>query len=591
MASQKQYTAKAEDQVKLEQLLKCKTDQDIYNLPTSKYTVENILDYFKSISENTEKVVPREKRRYVMYLRKSTDDDLKQVRSLEDQERECLELARTLGISIRKEDILKESASAKKSGNRPIFDKMLINFKKGIYQGLIAWSPDRISRNMKEAGEVIEMIDSEEIQDLLFKTYQFDNTPNGKMLLGILFATSKQYSDKLSVDVSRGISGAIRDGKYIGSIKKGYSVDPETFYFVPDLDNWKLLRKAVYMRIKENKTNQEIADYINDVGFTVRKYITDEPIKKKITKVTLSKIFNDPFYCGIYKHGEYISDLNEIYNFMPLMTPEEFIILSKNTADNFNEKFRGRSTASKRLDFGLLRGKVICGYCENPMHFQRTKIKKGKNKGRYLISYYCRNKDCIRHNKEEAIKKYGKKIKGSIRAKFVNEAIYKAISSCTKDNLEAYNFYIDSLKHQIATDKAVIKRNLREAEAQLKYNQNKYIKYQQLQLDSLEDYNRHHKGKLEDYSNLISANKITISNLRTRLDELNKKLPSRKEFVELVYSYLLIIKNATSLVEEDAIYQKVVLNLHAKDDFISDIKLNPPYNLMVDLEKISLGWG
>jgi hypothetical protein len=45
------------------------------------------------------------------------------------------------------------------------------------------------------------------------------------MLLGILFATSKQYSDKLSVDVSRGITGAIRDGKYVGVIKKGYCVD------------------------------------------------------------------------------------------------------------------------------------------------------------------------------------------------------------------------------------------------------------------------------------------------------------------------------------------------------------------------------
>ena len=28
----------------------------------------------------------------------------------------------------------------------------------------------------------------------------------------------------------------------------------------------------------------------------------------------------------------------------------------------------------------------------------------------------------------------------------------------------------------------------------------------------------------------------------------------------------------------------------AKRDFISGTKLNPPYNLMVDLEKISFGW-
>jgi len=77
---------------------------------------------------------------------------------------------------------------------------------------------------MKEAGEVIEMIDQEQIQDLHFKTYQFENNPNGKMLLGILFATSKQYSDKLSVDVKRGSDGNIKDGKYNGVVKKGTSL-------------------------------------------------------------------------------------------------------------------------------------------------------------------------------------------------------------------------------------------------------------------------------------------------------------------------------------------------------------------------------
>jgi DNA invertase Pin-like site-specific DNA recombinase len=81
-----------------------------------------------------------------------------------------------LRVNVREEDI---------------FEEMLQGFRTG-YHGLISWSPDRVSRNMKEAGEVIEMIDREYIQDLAFCTYQFDNTPNGKMMLGILFATSKQ---------------------------------------------------------------------------------------------------------------------------------------------------------------------------------------------------------------------------------------------------------------------------------------------------------------------------------------------------------------------------------------------------------------
>jgi len=216
----------------------------IFDLPASKRTVDDITNFFIKIKEgeNIQRLLPKEKRRYVVYLRKSTDDETKQVRSLEDQEVECRALARQMGIIIREEDIIKESASAKKSGNRPLFDQMISGFKTGKYQGLLSWSPDRLSRNMKEAGEIIEMLDSGEIQDLQFKTYAFDNSPNGKMMLGILFATSKQYSDKLSVDVIRGIKGNTQDGKYNGVVKKGYYADSQSGLFMPDAHNWQLLR-------------------------------------------------------------------------------------------------------------------------------------------------------------------------------------------------------------------------------------------------------------------------------------------------------------------------------------------------------------
>lgn len=358
-------------------------DPTIFDLPESKRTVDDITNFFMKIrdGDNIQRLLPKEKRRYVVYLRKSTDDETKQIRSLEDQEVECLALTRQMGVIIREEDIIKESASAKKSGNRPLFDQMILSFKTGKYQGLLSWSPDRLSRNMKEAGEIIEMLDSGEIQDLQFKTYAFDNSPNGKMMLGILFATSKQYSDKLSVDVIRGIKGNTQDGKYNGVIKKGYFADSQSGLFMPDAHNWQLLRRAVIMRLKERKTNQAIADYLNDTHFNVRRYETDEYKVFKMTKKIIGDIFADPFYCGAYKYGDNITNLNDQYNFMPLITPDEFIALNRSMASDFNEQSVGRSSISQRLDFGILRGKVICDYCDKTMAFQRTKIKKSKNAG------------------------------------------------------------------------------------------------------------------------------------------------------------------------------------------------------------------
>lgn len=69
--------------------------------------------------KGTNRTLPEEKRRYVIYLRKSTDYESKQVRSLDDQRNECIKLARRLDVEVRDEDASTESASAKTAGIRP----------------------------------------------------------------------------------------------------------------------------------------------------------------------------------------------------------------------------------------------------------------------------------------------------------------------------------------------------------------------------------------------------------------------------------------------------------------------------------------
>lgn len=564
---------------------------ETFSLPTSDRTIDDLVNYLAKEGQGANRILPKEKRRYVIYLRKSTDDEAKQVRSLEDQLSECLELARRLEVTVRKEDIFEESASAKKSGNRPIFDKMLEGFLIGKYHGLITWSPDRLSRNMKEAGEIIEMIDLEQIQDLQFKTYQFENNPNGKMLLGILFATSKQYSDKLAVDVSRGITGNIKDGKYNGLIKKGYYADSGTGYFMPDGFNWELLREAVNMRLHQGKTNVEIADFLNESHFSVRKNEDDNYRLSHFDKKVVGDLFDDPFYFGAYKYGDNIANLTELYDFLPLITPDEYVALNRKVADDFSQDYAGRTTKISRLDYGLLRNKVICDFCDTVMQFQNTEIKKGKNMGRWMISYYCRNKDCLRHNPEEAKKLFGHKLRKSIRAKYVTAAIEYTLRHCTKQSKQAYKLYIDKLNLKLAQDKAIAKRKLADAKDMLRINNTQYLKYQNFQVEHPTEYTKHHSGKLEHHQNLINVATTSIKQLEKELEDLKQGLPTEQEFYELANAYLLILLNTKDLMEEDAVYDEVVSNLRAGDDSISVITINPPYDMLVDLSKISSGRG
>src|SRR5688572_19934760 len=116
-----------------------------FTLPNSLHNINDLLDWKSRSIDGVDVLDVPEKLRYVIYLRKSSEDDVSQVRSLGDQRKECLKLARDLGVQIKEEDILEESGSAKTSGRRIVFAKMLRGFQVGTYQGLISWAPDRLS--------------------------------------------------------------------------------------------------------------------------------------------------------------------------------------------------------------------------------------------------------------------------------------------------------------------------------------------------------------------------------------------------------------------------------------------------------------
>lgn len=65
-----------------------------------------------------------------------------------------------------------------------------------------------------------------------------------------------------------------------------------------------------------------------------------------------------------------------------------------------------------------------------------------------------------------------------------------------------------------------------------------YSKYQTFQVEDPETYKKHHAGKLEFHQAQINAVNATMATSQRELDDLQKALPTREEFVELVHSYL-----------------------------------------------------
>lgn len=76
-------------------------------------------------------------------------------------------------MGLRIAGIIVEKQTAKKPG-RPKFNKMLERIENGEANGVLAWLPDRLSRNSIDSGRVIYMLDENIIADLKFPHFWFE---------------------------------------------------------------------------------------------------------------------------------------------------------------------------------------------------------------------------------------------------------------------------------------------------------------------------------------------------------------------------------------------------------------------------------
>ena len=118
---------------------------------------------------------------YFIYVRKSTEDEERQVMSIEAQLVELKQYAARENITIAETFI--ESKSAKKPG-RDVFNKMISLIKSSNKPiGLLAWHPDRLARNYVDDGQLIYLIDENKTDSLRFPTFWFEPTPQGFFML------------------------------------------------------------------------------------------------------------------------------------------------------------------------------------------------------------------------------------------------------------------------------------------------------------------------------------------------------------------------------------------------------------------------
>ena len=90
--------------------------------------------------------------KYFIYCRKSTEEEERQILSIEAQLQELRDYAKQNNLFVTKE--FTECKTAKEPG-RPIFNQMLSEIEQGNASGILAWNPDRLARNSIDGGRII----------------------------------------------------------------------------------------------------------------------------------------------------------------------------------------------------------------------------------------------------------------------------------------------------------------------------------------------------------------------------------------------------------------------------------------------------
>ncbi len=102
---------------------------------------------------------PSQPTKYFLYIRKSTDEEDRQVLSLEAQLAELKEYAEKENLEIIETFVEKKTA---KVPGREIFNSTLNKIEGGLPHliGLLAWQPDRLSRNSVDGRRFIYLLDT-----------------------------------------------------------------------------------------------------------------------------------------------------------------------------------------------------------------------------------------------------------------------------------------------------------------------------------------------------------------------------------------------------------------------------------------------
>jgi site-specific DNA recombinase len=302
-----------------------------------------------------------------------------QALSIDSQIKEMEAIAERLNLNVI--EVKKESHSAKASGERPVYKKLLQEIDQGKFNGVLTWAPDRLSRNAGDLGSLVDLMDQRKLIHIQTYGQTFSNSPNEKFLLMILCSQAKLENDNKSINVKRGLKARVEMGLWPCRPLTGYTkfkrMDQKCESVI-DKERGSIIKQVFEKIGYDGWSGRKVYNWLHDEV----KFKTEAG--KFLSLGNFYEMLKNDFYYGRF---EYPRGSGNWYNgaHIPLISKELFDLVQENIKSQILEP----RSEQKEFAFTKL---MTCGLCGSGITAEeKFKHQQNGNTHRYVY-YKCTRK-------------------------------------------------------------------------------------------------------------------------------------------------------------------------------------------------------
>lgn len=472
-----------------------------------------------------------------LYPRVSTDDQVREGFSLDEQEKEMKKLCMYKNYQIYK--VYREEGVSAKNMNRPKFQEMIQDLKDGKINRIIVYKLDRLTRSIQDLEVICKLIEKYHCSlDSVSEEINTD-TATGVFFIRMTTILAQLEIERTSERTKFGLKGAAKNGHFCGKAPIGYR---------------KINKELVIDDLESEVVKEIFDDYVNGLSVcTITKKLNNKnALNRNWRTTTIDRMLSNYIYCGDYLYGKRAKNMKPIHleDICPAIIDKETFKMVQ------TQKERNLKNYTRKHTYVYMQ-KIVCSKCNKIMGGSSTT---SKNKPTQIY-YKCNC--CNTRINEKKIEKplmlflndmldYYLLIDNNFKS-FFNEDLSieinkynKMLDKCNKKLKKIKEAYLDDLidKDEFITEEKTIKSQINDLEFKLNHLNNA-------------NNNENHKQELNLYYNLFQLEKMKYKSYYVRKNGLWNKL-TKEQKSKLIRKYIDSIE--IEKVKDEIVIKKININ-------------------------------